>query len=197
MGGIIVEPEGLTILHRLQGPLRGDDVEGDLCWVHLEGEAHVHLVEYVQNGIPQLREFLETLLDRLGAHGWEGVKEWPDGTPGEAVHHLDPHVGGRPGGPLHLLGCTGTHAIRISVPPYVGWEDAPVAVVHHVRHGLAGQVVADGPYSEAVGVQQLPALPAVARVLRTSCHVEVVTPARQLESVVSPFGRLGAQFLEG
>jgi hypothetical protein len=30
------------------------------------------------------------------------------------------------------------------------WQDVLVALVHHVRHGLADQMVTDGPHAEPV-----------------------------------------------
>jgi len=117
----------------------------------------------------------------------------PDGAAGEAVHDLDTQVGGGARGGLHLSGGAGADAFRVAVPPHVRGKDSTVAFVDGIAHGLADQVVADGPHPEAVGIQQLAAVGAVAPVGGGARDVEVVAPTGEFEAVVAPGARLRGQ----
>jgi hypothetical protein len=182
---------------KVRRPSRASDVEGDLGGMGLEGEPDPHLVEDVQDGIPARREVGEPILDHRGGDRREGVEERPDGAAGESVDHLHPEVRRRSRGELHLLGCAGSHSLRVAVSPHVGLQDGLVPLVDAVAHRLSHQVIADRPHVESVGLEQLPPGHAVVGVLGGPADVEVVPPAGQLQPVVPPGRRLLGEEGEG
>jgi len=196
MAGIKVEAKGRPTAHRLQRPPGRGPVERDLSRVYLQGELHAALVEHVQDRVPQLGEGLEAVLHHLVADGREAVEQVPDGRPGEAVHHLDPHVLGRLGRVLH--GPDRPLALLLSAARTVrGREPVAPRVVVGVAHELARQVVADREQLQAVPVQDRPLPVAVLGVLGGLVHVQVVAPTGQLQPVVSEPSHLLREPLQG
>jgi hypothetical protein len=120
----------------------------------------------------------------------------PDARTGKAVHLRDAEGCGGARGVLHPLGGPATDALRLAVAPHLGGEDRPVARVDRIAHGLADEVRAEGPASEAVPAEQLSALAEVGRVGERLVDLEVVAPARELEPVEAPAADLLRQLRE-
>jgi hypothetical protein len=74
------------------------------------------------------------------------------------------------------------------------WIGVNTAVpVDRIAHGLAHQVVADGPALQAVLLQQIPLFAHVAILLQRLAHVKVIAPAGQLQPVEAPLAHLLGQ----
>jgi hypothetical protein len=76
--GVEVDAEALAPPDRLERPVGGGKVIGDLGGVHLEGEAHALLVEDVDDRIPALGEVVIASLDLVPVVRREGVEHVPD-----------------------------------------------------------------------------------------------------------------------
>ena len=76
-------------------------------------------------------------------------------------------------------------------------EGVGAGVVVGVAHELSRQVVAYGKHLQAVLGQELDPALRVALVLGCAVDVQVVSPACQLQAVVSPLGGFGGQLRHG
>src|SRR3712207_6042824 len=108
-------------------------------------EAHPLLVEDVEYGVPPLCEVSVPFVHLLLGSRRKEVELVPDGGAGEARHNVYSEPGGGPGGVLHLLGGSLSHALGISIAPDVGRQGGSVALIYgKIEDGLTDQVVADG-----------------------------------------------------
>ena len=121
----------------------------------------------------------------------------PDRAPGEAVHDFDAEACRRAGSVFHLPGGAAPNALRVAVAPYPAGQNVAVARVDPVAHRLADQVIADGVDRQTVPGQQFTAAAAVVAIGERRSHVEVISPAGELEAVVPPCGGLRGENLEG
>ena len=80
VAGVEVEAELLAAAERVERPLGGDDVEGDLGGMHLQREPHAALGEHVEDRIPALGELREAGVDHRLGHRRERVEQVPDAT---------------------------------------------------------------------------------------------------------------------
>ena len=154
--------------------------------MHLVREADPDLVEHVEDRIPAVREVLVARVDSLLRHRREHRDVLPDTRPGEAHDGLDAELRGESRGVLHLLGRSLTYPFRVTVAPHLIGEDVAVALIDRVvAHGLALEVVRDGPDLESMPLEQVE-LALHVLVVVPAPRVEVVAPAGDLESVVAP-----------
>jgi hypothetical protein len=197
MAGVVVEAEARMPAHRLNRTLRRDDVVGDFRRMHFQCEVDILLREDIQNRLPARGEVGEALLHQIGRVGRERIQILPDAAACEAVDHhareLSLHLvggaveefAGGASGVFHLLGGALTHAFGVAVAPHPRRQNRLVPRVNRVAHRLPHKVVANREALQAVSPQNLPARFAVAVVRKGFFDIEVVAPARQLQSVVA------------
>jgi hypothetical protein len=192
-----VDPEALTVADRVER-LRGrDEVVRDLRRVHLEREADALVLEHVDDRAPALREVLVAALDLVEVVRREGVELVPDRRAGEAVDDADAELGGRAGRVLHAIGRAPADALGLAVAPDVGREDRAVPLVDRVADGLADEMRPDREALEPVPPEQLAPAVRVAGLRDRAVDLEVVAPARELEPVEPPSGRLRRELVQG
>ena len=137
-------------------------------------------------------------LDHRFGHGREHRHRVPDRRAGESDDGGHTEACGGTRGVLHLLGRPLPYALGVAVAPDPCRQDAPVPLVDRVvAHGLPDQVVGDRPHAEVVLRQRLPLALGVGVVGERPVHLEVVTPAGDLQAVVPPLGGEPAHLLEG
>ena len=207
MRRVVVEPEATVALHRLDRALRAGDVERDLGRMHLEAEVHVRLVECLEDGQPALCEIVEALLPVRLRRGRKGVDRVPHRGAAEAVDHGRRPTRGpgsrieqrarRSGGRDHLLSGPPADPLRLAVAPHVRRQDGPVALVDRVAHRLPHQVVRDRKAGQAMRLEQRPLVAQVLRRGNGLVHVEVVAPARQLDTIVAHAPGEGSELRQG
>ena len=165
--------------------------------MHLEREAHAHLVEHVEDRVPALGEVIVACVDHRVGHRREAVEQRPDRRAGETGDdlHSERRRGAR--GVLHLLRGALAHAFGLAVAPHVRWDDRLVALVDHVAHRLPDEMVADREHLEPVLREQVAAPLRVAVLLQRALDVEMVAPAGELEPVEAELLRLLGDGLEG
>src|SRR3569833_3542478 len=81
------------------------------------------------------------------------------------------------GGRDQLLRGAFAHPIRLTVAPDVGRQNRLMPLVDEIAYRLADEVVGDRVTSEAMALQQVPALAHVGFGGARGLHVEVVAPA--------------------
>src|SRR6185437_10280691 len=87
------------------------------------------------------------------------------------------------------------NSLRIAVAPHERRQHALVALVDiAIRHRLTYQMGPDSPTSQAVPGQNILPLLNVGIALQGLCHLEVVTPTSQLQTVVAPCSGLLRQY---
>ena len=120
----------------------------------------------------------------------------PDRRAGEAVHLRDAELRRSPRRVLHPLGRPVVNTVRIAVTEHLGRQNRPVALVDAVADRLADEVRADRPHVQTVPLEERTLLLGVPAVGDRLVDLEVVAPARELETVEAPAGTASGQLLE-
>lgn len=182
---------------RFEGPDGGPVVVGDLTGVDFVGEADAAFVEDVQDGVPAVREVLVAGVDDFFRDGREHGHVLPDGGAGEPDDGVHAEGFGEPGGVLHFLGGALADSFGVAVAPDLRADDRFVAEVDGViAHGLALEVVGNGPDLEVVLVQDGEFGFDVAGFVPAP-GIQVVTGHGDFQAVVAPAGSKAGDFLEG
>ncbi len=121
----------------------------------------------------------------------------PDRRAREPVHLRDAEPRGRAGRVLHSLCRALSHAVLRAVAPDVRREDRLVARIDAIAYGLADEVCAERPAAEPVLFEERPMLSAVRVVGEGSIDLEVISPARQFETVEPPAAARRGEFGDG
>ncbi|MCU1541367.1 MAG: hypothetical protein JWM01_2314 [Arthrobacter sp.] len=161
------------------------------------GEADAALVEDVQDRVPAVGEVLVAGVDHCLRHGREHRDVLPDGGAGEPDDGVHAEGLGEPCGVLHFLGGPLPDAFGVAVTPDARPDDGLVAEVDRViAHGLAFEVVGDGPDLEVVLVQHGELGLDVAGFVPAP-GVQVVAGDGDFQAVIAPAGGEFRDFLEG
>jgi hypothetical protein len=165
--------------------------------VHLVREPDADLVEHVEDRVPAPREVGVPVGDHLRRHRREHGHIAPDLRAGEADHRVHPELGRGPRGVGHLGRRPLPHALRVAVGPDPRRQDVAVPVVDRVvAHRLADQVVGDRPHPKAVRLEHFQLRRHVAVVGERAVHLEVITGAGDLQTVIAPLRGQLAHLLE-
>jgi len=197
MARVEVQSERRPVPHRLERPLRGPEVVGDLARVHLVREPHALGVEHVKYGVPPRREVLVTARDHRLWHRREHRDRVPDRRPGEPDHR--PHAERRrgPRGVRDLGRRPLPHPFWRPVTPDARGQDPLVPLVDRVvADRLPDQVAGDGKAAQPVLVEQFVPPGQVPVLAQRAVDLEMVAPAGKLEPVVPPRARELADLLE-
>ena len=183
-----VQPERRPVAHRLQRPPGGPEVVGDLAGVHLVREPHALGVEHVQDRVPAPRRSPRS-----------PPRSSPAGTGGNMAtvcqidEPVNPTTVCTPNAAAARAVSASSAAARCRTPsgsPSPQIRAGRMRLVPHVDRvvadRLADQVVGDGPAAQPVLAQQGVPPGEVAVLAQRPVHLEVVTPAGQLEAVVAP-----------
>jgi len=198
VAGVEVEAERLVIVQRLERPLSGVDVVGDLRRVAFQGEAHALAGEHVEDRLPAGGELLKAAINHGIGRGREEVEQVPDRAAGEAVNHVDAEQLGGAGRVLHFLGAALAHAFGIAVAPQARREDGLVPLVNQrVGDALANQVRADGEALQPVLLQDVPTALGVAVLRQRLVYLEVIAPAGKFQPVIAKAGGLLGHDFQG
>jgi len=187
VAGVEVETEFFAVVDRFQSAFGGIDVEGDFGRMDFETEFHTTFLEDVHDGIPEVGEELESVVDHALGCGWEVVEQVPDAGSGEPVDGFDVQFSGSAGGVFHFFDGTFTHTGRITVTPDVFGEDRFVSFVDVVTDSLSDEVVGDGEKLQVIFFEQFAFPGTVGVVSESFVDFEVITPARQFQTVVTEF----------
>ncbi|OQB35287.1 MAG: hypothetical protein BWY06_03204 [Candidatus Latescibacteria bacterium ADurb.Bin168] len=178
-----VEPERRVILHRFESRLGGVDVVRDLCRVNFKAELDSVVGEAVQYRFPFAREISIPCLNHPRSPRREAVKRMPDSRAGETVDNRHPQVLRRNPRQLHFVDRPVANLLR----PIGQFRrrKAVCALVVRIADELAGKVIGNRPDFQPMFRQQLLFFVAVLHACGGFFHVEVITPARKLKTVVS------------
>ena len=173
---------------------RGHEVEGDLGGMHLEPEAHASRVEDVEDRAPALGEVVEAAFDRARVSAGTSRCRCQIDEPVKPFTCVTPKLRRGAGGVLHPRGAR-ADALGIAVAPDSGGRIA------RWRSSMRSQTAWPTRWApiarhRARGARAARAASRVAVVGERLVDLEVVAPARQLQSVV-PNLRSGGEFGEG
>jgi hypothetical protein len=111
----------------------------------------------------------------------------PDAASCETRDHVNAKFGGGTGGVLDFLSGSLADTLRIAIAPYVRWQYALVSLVNdRITNRLPNQVSADRIAFEIVFCQEVVTAFDIAIVTEGLIHVEVITPAGEFETVITP-----------
>src|SRR6516162_9050154 len=82
-----VKPEPPMMFYRVQGPMSGCDIKGDLRRMHFETEIDVDGIKRIQYGQKSSGKIIIPLLEKLLACRRESVTCMPDAGPGKSGNH--------------------------------------------------------------------------------------------------------------
>ena len=181
--GIEVESEGRMMVDRFKCMLRGDQVVGNLCWMHFQRKADADIRKDVQNGQPTLCEVVVSRLHMFRRCWRKEVQVRPDARTGKAVHNRYAQLRSGPRRVFHGLSCPLTDAFGIAVAPDCTGQNGLVPIVDTIAYRLADQMTRHGPRLEPVVGQQFMATLAVGVVGQRLGHIEMIAPAGQLKPV--------------
>ena len=162
------------------------------------GEAHLNLVEHIEDRVPPIREVPVAGLDELFRDRREHRHVLPDRGAGESGDRLYAHPGCCPGGDLHLLGGPLPHALGVPVTPDAVRQNVPVSLIDGiVADRLALQMVGDGIDLQSVALQDVEPVLDIVVILGGAPGVQVIAPGGDLQAVVAPLACEPGHLLEG
>src|SRR6218665_3572049 len=192
-----VQAERLPMPDSLERPDGSPIVKRDFGGVNLVREPYANLVKDIKDWVPRVGEVLVSgVNERLGC-GREHGDVLPDCRAGKTRHDFYTELCGHPCGIFHFFGGALVDAFWVAVTPNSVWQDVAVASIQWVvADRLAFQVVSDRVHPEVVFGQNGEAVGHIFWVIPPP-GVEVITPARDFESVIPPPGGEARNLFEG
>src|SRR5262245_59987743 len=170
--------------------------------MHLEPKLDRLFAEHIENGIPPFGKFAKTGLDRLRRSGWKVVNHVPYGRSGKSVHNNI--VAGRlrqssrrTSRLFHLFTRPLPYSLRLAIAPNVrGQYPLMPFVDHRVTYRLPREMIRNRPTTQVILLECVELFLAVVLLVDGSSNLKMVSPAGQLEPVITPLARLLRHFLQ-
>src|SRR3990172_1982079 len=197
MARIVVEPEALMPLHGINRTLSRGDVECNLRRMNFQPELHALLLESIKYRRKTLGKILVPSLYHIRSNRRKRIQQMPDRAARETVYNPNAQFLRSLRRIDNALRRTLLHPFRLSVAPNIRRQDRFVTAVNIIANRLADQMSRNRKNLQPVLLQQLTLRLAVPVVRKRLINLEVVSPASQLKTVITPGGSLLRQLRQG